>query len=106
MRENLFEKYGQFNHSKDLELCKSLLEKYRKSQQELEQNSNNQQQINKTLKTYPLAFNSYNLDKAKVKDNVKKFKEMRRTGLNTDEEKKDEKKIQEEKEKIMKKIFD
>ncbi|RNA38148.1 dual specificity phosphatase 22 [Brachionus plicatilis] len=106
LRENLYLKYGEYNNKDDLELCKTLLEKYHKDENNLENNSNNQQQINRTLKTYPLAFNSYNLDKVKVKNNIQKTKEMRRNVTKKAEEKKDEKKAQEEKDKVFEKIFD
>lgn len=93
--------YGTYDHGEDLKICKDLLEKYQKTQNELNRNSDNEQQINKTLKTYPLAFNAYNLDKNKVKNNVEKVKDMRRGETRENQNKTTE----QNKKEVLKKIF-
>ncbi|CAF1035739.1 unnamed protein product [Brachionus calyciflorus] len=107
VREDLFLKYGPYDNSEDIALCKSLLEKYQSKQEEFSQNSNNQQQISAgTIKTYPLAFNSYNLDKEKVKNTLKVYKKKNRVVEQSEVKETDDKKeAKNEKEIIMDKIF-
>ena len=62
MRENLFKKYGVYDKEKDLLTCKALLEMYQNNQQAASEQA---KALNKNVpvnKTYPLAYNAYNLD--------------------------------------------
>lgn len=105
VRKNLFDLHAEYDHEEDLKTCKNLLENYQKAQKELNNNSDNQQQINKNLKTYPLAFNAYNLDKKKVKDNIQKVKEMRKSEVIKNQDKTVEENAEQNKEEFLKKIF-
>ena len=66
VRENLFKKYGPYDNAMDVVRCKALLETYKQSQAEYSSDSNNAQ-INVVYRTYPLAYNAYNLDEKKTK---------------------------------------
>jgi len=61
VRDNLFKKHGIYDKSRDLIHCKALLEVYKQHQEIAEQTK--KQSVNSVpIKTYPLAYNAYNLD--------------------------------------------
>jgi hypothetical protein len=66
VRDSLFDKYGPYDITEDLEFARSLLQSYHDEQKKLypDKESND----NKTLDTYPLPFNAYDLDKEKKED--------------------------------------
>lgn len=57
----MYEKYGVYDNSEDLKCCIELLELYKQTQKSIITDTSNQVNYNPT-KTYPLAFNAYNLD--------------------------------------------
>jgi len=63
VRESLFKKYGVYDKEKDLLTCKALLEIYQQNQQAANEQAKNNNTTNIPVnKTYPLAYNAYNLD--------------------------------------------
>jgi hypothetical protein len=65
VRESLLKKYGVFDNTQDLAICKELLEAYQKSEREFGIDSSNQQMKVNQVKRYPFAYNAYNLDQDK-----------------------------------------
>lgn len=61
----MYKKYGPYDNSMDVVRCKALLEIYKENQAEHTSESKNAQ-INVVNRTYPLAYNAYNLDEKKV----------------------------------------
>jgi hypothetical protein len=79
VRENLFKKYGHYeNKHDDKTHCLTLLELYQKT--ELNQMNQNFDELPvnvNPIKSYPFAFNSYNLDEEKPKVRIKKSSHSR-----------------------------
>ncbi len=106
-------KHGVYDNSADLVVCSDLLSKYKQVQTEIEAiTSKNSSNTHSFTKTYPLAYNAYNLDEdspSKKKNKGSKSSASRPY----DETLKDEEKnartsppaTEKEKEEIVKKIF-
>lgn len=63
MRQKLYVKFGEYNNKEDLAHCQSLLELYRSQQAMMPASNNSTSMSFNSVKTYPLAFNAYGLDK-------------------------------------------
>jgi hypothetical protein len=60
----LYKKYGVYDNSEDLKVCIELVELYKQTQKAIIMDTSNHVNYN-PVKTYPLAFNAYNLDEEK-----------------------------------------
>ncbi len=105
-------KHGVYDNSSDLVVCSELLSKYKQAQNEIEAiTSKNSSNTHSFTKTYPLAYNAYNLDEDSP--SKKKNKGNKSSASGHDELLKDEEKnartspqaTEKEKEDIVKKIF-
>lgn len=105
VREELYQTMGEYDSQADVTHCKALLEAYKKRQEEIAMLTSNQQQVNcNPVRTYPLAFNAYNLDEEKKPVDVDTVrveldsKKEETASMSTEEKEK-------EKEKVIESIF-
>lgn len=113
VREKLFSKHGVYDNSADLIICSELLLNYKQTQAKFEAITDKSSlNTNSFTKTYPLAYNAYNLDEESKQK--KKNKSRKPSNSSADDRKaKDKEEIgqdspetfENEKEEIVKKIF-
>ena len=104
-------KHGVYDNSADLIVCSELLSKYKQTQTEIEAiSSKNSTNTHSFTKTYPLAYNAYNLDE--VSPSKKKNKRSNLSAKNDERVRDEEEKArsspptsEKEKEEIVNKIF-